>query len=109
MESAYERQPQEPYPDPSCSLIVGICIGELTATAVSLASSVTELVPIAVETIRVAFKIGIAVSIVGNELDQRTIPQESWSVSISRDCGITDSNALERVCRETVSLRVPHD
>ena len=55
------------------------------------------------EAVRVAFKAGIAASTVGDELEYRTVPQESWSISISRDTGLSDNDALETLCAQIVS------
>ncbi|KAL9119419.1 MAG: hypothetical protein Q9187_004027 [Circinaria calcarea] len=99
--AAYEERPHEPYPDPNHNLVVGICIGELSAAAVSLAKSLSELLPLAVEVVRIAFRAGIAASVLGNELEQRTTPGKSWSFTISRDSGLAKTDVLESIRLQT--------
>jgi hypothetical protein len=95
--SAYEQNHFEPYPVASENLVVGVCLGELSATAISLASSLTQLLPLAVESVRVAFRVGLAADRVSRELEQATSPRRSWSVAISRDSGATGQDVLDDI------------
>lgn len=59
--SFYYRQVGYSYPSPDHSCCLGLCTGALTAAAVSCSSNALELLPLAVETIRVAFRVGMLV------------------------------------------------
>lgn len=100
---AYEQNHFEQYPTTSNSLIVGVCLGELSATAVTLASSLIQLLPLAIEAVRVAFRAGLAADRVARELEQVTSPRQSWSVAISRDNVVIDQNVLCDVHTKIVS------
>jgi hypothetical protein len=99
---AYEQNHFEPYPDASKNIIVGVCLGELSAAAVSLASSLTQLLPLAVESVRVAFRAALAADRVSRELQQAASPRRSWSIAISRDSGATDQDILDDIHTEIV-------
>ena len=85
--------------------MVGICFGELSATAVSLARSLTELIPLAVEIVRLAFKAGVASNLIGDELEVERSRGEPWSFSVSTDTGLADDNRLEEIRHELVGKR----
>jgi hypothetical protein len=93
---AYENRPDEPYPN-SNDIIIGVCLGELSATAVSQSKSLLELIPLAVQVVRVAFKVGMLSSTVGNGLERRAEPAGCWSATISRECGLDDEAELQAV------------
>lgn len=59
--SFYYRQVGYSYPSPDHSCCLGLCTGALAAAAVSCSSNTLELLPLAVETIRVAFRVGTLV------------------------------------------------
>ena len=91
-----------PFPDAESNIIVGLCFGELPAAAVSLAKNLTELLPLAVEAVRVAFRAGIIINTTGKELEQQSEPAESWSIALSRESGIADGDTLKDICKEIV-------
>lgn len=92
--SAYERAPKEPYPSEENSICVGTCFGIVTATAVALSASLTDLIPLAVDAIRIAFRGGILASSVGNNIEHRNANQGSWALSIPRDTNLHSSENL---------------
>lgn len=55
------RQVGFSFPSPSNSCCLGLCTGALAAAAVSCSSNTLELLPLAVEAVRLAFRIGILV------------------------------------------------
>lgn len=57
----YYRQVGFSYPSPSNSCCLGLCTGALAAAAVSCSSNTLELLPLAVEAVRLAFRIGMLV------------------------------------------------
>ena len=84
------------------SVVVGVCFGELSAAAVTLAKSLVELVPLAVEAVRIAFKAGILASTVGNDLEHREYPAESWSATLAHIDGWDDEEKLEGISEQLV-------
>lgn len=56
----------------------------------SSSQSVVELLPAAVEVVRIAFRIGVSVTEVRDEIEQRPENEPSWSAVVS---GINESDA----------------
>ena len=82
--------------------MIGLCTGLLAASAASTLSSPASFVPLAVETVRVAFRVGVHVESVADRLRTRGDGAENWSIIVS---GITDAvaeKALEDFHSETV-------
>lgn len=52
----------------SDTCVVGLCTGLLSAAAVTLAPTLTSLIPFAVQMVLIAFRIGLHVSEIGNSL-----------------------------------------
>ena len=50
------------YPSAHESRLVGLCTGLFTATAVSCCQTITDLIPLAIHTVLVAFRTGHCVS-----------------------------------------------
>ncbi|KAL4944988.1 hypothetical protein BDV06DRAFT_209856 [Aspergillus oleicola] len=73
--------PSVPYPQFNDSYVLGVCTGSLAAAAISCSSSLSELLPIAVQTVLVAFRLGLCAQEVRDRLEiseaNRTRP---WSV-----------------------------
>lgn len=80
----------EDYPAPSKTRIIGSCTGLLAAAAVSSSQSVVELLPAAIEVVRISFRIGVFVTEVCDEIEQRAENAPSWSAVVS---GIQESDA----------------
>ncbi|KAI1456594.1 beta-ketoacyl synthase [Annulohypoxylon moriforme] len=78
---------------------IGICTGALTAAAVTCSRSSLDLIPKAIETIVVAFRIGMHVTDVAKRI---TPPDESgkcWSIIIP---GSSSSEAINKFCEGTL-------
>lgn len=60
MHSYFDDHPSQ-YIVPSDTVLAGICTGSLAATAVSASQSLVDLVPIAVKTVQVAFRMSVKV------------------------------------------------
>jgi len=54
-------RPGRPYPSANDAYVLGLCTGSLAAAAVSTSSSLSELLPAAVQTVQVAFRLGLCV------------------------------------------------
>ncbi|KAJ9620672.1 hypothetical protein H2204_012227 [Knufia peltigerae] len=97
--SWYENHPEEPYPGPESSFVVGLCVGQLSAVAVSLARSLVELLPLAIESVRLAFRTGLTATMVRDELEQGE-SSETWAVQSSRALGLGEDNLLDTIHKE---------
>lgn len=104
-ESSYEQFPTKAYPSPNEDIILGLCFGELSATAVSLARNLLELLPIAVEAVRQAFRGGVLTYTTAKELEPQAGLDESWSLAVPRDSGLADGERIEQLCVQLVSPR----
>ncbi|MCJ1478063.1 hypothetical protein MMC13_006738 [Lambiella insularis] len=74
--------------------MIGLCTGLLAASAVSSFSTASSFIPLAVQTVRIAFRVGVHVDSVADQLRTRGEGSESWSIIVS---GITDSVAKHGV------------
>lgn len=82
--SQHEGLGQE-YFSPQETCVSGICTGALSAAAVSCCRTASELVPIAVQTVLVAFRLGMCTLRAAKAID----PSEgNWSMVVS--CDSTD-------------------
>lgn len=59
--------------------LLGLCTGLLAASAVASVDSLIALLPVAVETVRVAFRTGAHVADVARQLEILSDTYESWS------------------------------
>ncbi|KAL3458190.1 beta-ketoacyl synthase [Aspergillus heterothallicus] len=72
--------PSIPYPRFNDSYVLGVCTGSLAAAAISCSSSLSELLPIAVQTVLVAFRLGLCAQEVRDRLELSEANRTSWSV-----------------------------
>jgi Starter unit:ACP transacylase in aflatoxin biosynthesis/Beta-ketoacyl synthase, N-terminal domain len=84
------------------NIILGVCLGELSAAAVSLAKTLNELLPLAVASVRVAFRTGLATERTAREVETSGSSRRSWSLAISRESGAANPGVLERIHSATV-------
>lgn len=82
------------YPSADDSVIVGLCTGLLPSAAVSSSRTAGELVPIAVQTVVLALRLGLCVHSVRKLVDAGSSSSSSWSALVS---GISESEALENI------------
>ncbi|TWU71827.1 putative PKS-like protein biosynthetic cluster [Metarhizium rileyi] len=73
-----------PYPAGPNHVVLGICTGQLAASAVASASTVSELVCMAVHAVLIAFRTGIYVTKVRNSLENGASRNKSWSYVVSK-------------------------
>ena len=80
----FEDQPQK-YPSFSKDVrLVGLCTGLLSAAAVAASNSLVELVPRAIETVRIAFKTGSLVATTAERFGG-DVGKDSWSSIVVSD------------------------
>ncbi|RAL03688.1 ketoacyl-synt-domain-containing protein [Aspergillus ibericus CBS 121593] len=78
--TSYFTAPGREYPSAPSTRLVGLCTGLLSAVALSCSRSITDLVPLAVHTVWVAFRAGLCVAEVRENLQPQTSPPSAWSV-----------------------------
>lgn len=61
---------------------VGSCTGLLAAAAVGSCCSLADLLDVAVDTVRIAFRLGAVVAETATEIERDTSPSSSWSVIV---------------------------
>ena len=62
---------------------IGLCTGLLAASAVACAKSLSDLLPLAIETVRISFRVGATVRNLRDILESGSRSQESWSTIVS--------------------------
>ena len=77
---SYQGSGSDVYPSQVNSHIVGSCTGLLAAAAVSSSQSLVDLLPVAVEIVKIAYRIGSLVNEVRNQVEQFSTRSPSWSV-----------------------------
>ncbi|KAF2667193.1 polyketide synthase-like protein [Microthyrium microscopicum] len=79
----YYCENPEQVPNPADTRFIGLCTGLIAATAVACSKSLSDLLPLAVEAVRISFRTG---SVVGNSrdiLEPASRQQESWSTIVT--------------------------
>lgn len=88
------------YPDARNSYVLGICTGSLAAAAISCSDSLSQLLPVAVQTALIAFRLGLCVTNMRDRLESsaedRTKP---WSVVVYDLSEQTAAAAIKDFCR----------
>lgn len=80
------------YPTASESCIIGLCTGQLASAAVSSSRTVGELIPVGVQIVVLALRLGICVVKVRELVEASGSPSPSWSVLVS---GIREQEAQQ--------------
>ncbi|TGO36632.1 hypothetical protein BHYA_0119g00220 [Botrytis hyacinthi] len=70
------------YLEPSSTEVLAVCTGLLAASAVASCKSLTSLIPLAVQAVRIAFRLGSRVAAVGNQLETASNRQKTWSTIV---------------------------
>lgn len=104
--------PAMPYPRFNDSYVLGVCTGSLAASAISCSTSLSELLPVAVQTVLVSFRLGLCAEEVRDRVEisdaNRTKP---WSVvsDISPDevAIAIDKFSNQKVSNSTNSITIP--
>lgn len=94
MSRYYCENPSE-LPSPSDTRVVGLCTGLLAASAVACAKSLSDLLPLAVEAVRLSFRTGTVVGNIKDGLEPASRSQESWSTIIANTSEGAAQEALD--------------
>ena len=70
-------------PNPANTRILGLCTGLLAASVVASARSLSELLPLATEAVRIAFRAGSCVGAAKDALENATNVKETWSTIVT--------------------------
>lgn len=82
MSSRFFEESTRSYLEPGTP-IVGLCTGILSAAAVSCCNSLVALIPLAIEAVRLAFRLGAQVGYKADGLEQTKGRQKSWSTIVT--------------------------
>lgn len=78
-------------------------MGLIAASAIACADSLTALLPLAVEAVRVAFRVGAHVGNVSDRLETRRNSPKSWSTMLSAESEESVKSELEKFHEQNVS------
>ena len=104
---SYHEETSRSYPQstshssPSVHLL-GLCTGLLAASAIASVDSLIALLPVAVETVRVAFRTGAHVADVAERLEILSDTHESWSTVFATPDVPSAEEALNNYHQENV-------
>ena len=90
--------------DSHSTYIIGACTGSIAASAIASASSLTTLLPLAVEAVRIAFRTGLYIGDVAERLDGPQYAFRSWSTIIATSDKKTAENVVERYNQAHVNI-----
>lgn len=96
------------YPQAQDSYVLGLCTGALAAAAVSSSSSLSELLPIAVQTVLISFRLGLCVTDMRDRLELSTEERnKSWSIVVNSSPERT-AGAIAEFCKANVLPKTAH-
>lgn len=90
-QTSYYGDGAQIYPVGSENHVIGLCTGLLASAAVASSRSVGELIPVAVEAVVVALRLGLCAYKVRDYVGQYSGETQSWSAVIS---GVNEEKAL---------------
>ncbi|KAF2129822.1 polyketide synthase-like protein [Dothidotthia symphoricarpi CBS 119687] len=99
----YSENPSE-LPTPANTRVLGLCTGLIAGSVVASARSLSELLPLATEAVRIAFRVGTCVGAAKDVLEQARNAQESWSTIVT---GISESAAKSALAAFHEDQRIP--
>jgi len=99
----YGENPTE-LPNPANTRLVGLCTGLIAASVVASARSLSELLPLATEAVRIAFRAGTCVGAAKDALEHPADAKESWSTIVT---GISEDAAQDALTAFHDAQRIP--
>lgn len=94
------------YPSGDEACIIGLCTGQLASAAVSSSKTVGELIPVGVETVVLALRLGMCVLKVQELIEPSKTGTSSWSVLVS---GMREPEAqalIQKFAKQNVSIQL---
>lgn len=92
MHHSYYGDGGQIYPTALDSHAIGLCTGLLASTAVASSRTVGELVPVAIEAVVIALRLGLCALKVRDSVGRNDEQSQSWSAVIS---GVQEEAALD--------------
>ena len=94
------------YPQPDDSYVVGLCTGALSASAICSSRSLTELIPVGLKAVMIAFKTGLLAQRMAELIESRGKEEKprSWSTvffGINKEAA---EEMIQKFCAERVSI-----
>ena len=86
-----------PFPCSSDTVVLGLCTGSLAAAAISTSTNILDLLPVAVEAVLIAFRIGLRSIEVRDDIErgsQSASPVWSVIVGMEENRALTELNAF---------------
>ncbi|KAL2132795.1 hypothetical protein VTI74DRAFT_3364 [Chaetomium olivicolor] len=99
----------KPWPGPNDAYTLGVCTGSLAAAAVSCSSSLSELLPLAVQTALIAFRLGLCALDIRDRLETSVEDRgRPWSVVLSGLEAQAAAVSIKNFCDENVLPKTRH-
>lgn len=102
--SSYYGDEGQIYPLGSDSHVIGLCTGLLASAAVSSSRTIGELIPVAVEAVVIALRLGLCALKVRDLVGQHEAQSQSWSAVILGLHEDKASLAIREFSKRKVSL-----
>jgi noranthrone synthase len=93
----------QPYPRADDSYILGLCTGSIAAAAISASSSLSELLPLAVQAVLISARTGLCAAAMRDRIETSASARAgSWSAAIGGMDAATATTAIEEFCKTHV-------
>ncbi|KAM0813241.1 putative Polyketide synthase [Seiridium cardinale] len=100
------EDPAKSYPTLNDSYVLGVCTGSLAAAAISSSSSLSDLLPLAVQTVLVAFRLGLRALELRDRLELSVEHRDQpWSAVVAGLAPKVAAEAIREFCAENVLPR----
>lgn len=87
---------------PSETCLVGLCTGLFAAAAIASSPSISQLIPIAIQVVLMAFRTGAHVAALANRLNHESELPESWTYVVSATHDKEVNSALDEFHKDNV-------
>lgn len=91
------------YPLPGEACTLGLCTGTLAAAAISCCRSISELLPVAIQTVLVAFRTGLCVLDVRSRIEAPIGSSPAWSMVVGGNSATEAIDAMFEFRNQSVS------
>lgn len=101
---SYHEDGSRPYPSGESHIVLGMCTGQLAACAVASASTLGELVSLAVEIVVIAFRTGLHVTKTRELLENSAEKNKNWSYIVPKLRVDLAASRIEQFSQSAASL-----
>jgi naphtho-gamma-pyrone polyketide synthase len=88
------------------TVYVGLCTGLLSAAAIATSKSLTHLVTIAVNVVRICFRVGLMARRRAQQLEAQNCTRDSWSMLVANLCASEARSLIEASQKEQVCIHI---